>query len=290
VDEASGGLNLLYLILSILVIILIAFLLFVAVIGYKLVTPPRLVGKWTPKDFGANYKDVEVITEDGIKLRGWHILGDDRCVILLHGYTVSRWDEVYMKKMMEFLWSNGYSVLAFDFRAHGESEGKHTTIGDKEFLDVRAIFEYAKKRCDKVYIIGYSMGGFLALKAAASGMGDKIIADSPFIYVDKSGARGLKYFANLPSWLYRFIKPFAILFSGINYANTDPFKFAGDIKVPTLIIAGKNDPLITVDEVSSFVKASGNKVELWITEGAHVRTIQVSENEYKKRVLSFLSQ
>ena len=289
-DETFGGVRLIFLVLYIIGFIIILFLLFVAFVGYKLVTPKRLVGKWSPKNFGAEYEDVELITEDGIKLKGWYIKGSNKCVILLHGYTVSRWDEVYMREMMEFLWKEGYSVLAFDFRAHGESEGKHTTIGDKEFLDVMAIFEFASKRCDEVYIIGYSMGGFLALKAASKGMGKKVIADSPFIYVDRSGARGLKYFANLPSWLYRFIKPFAILFSGINYANTDPFKFAKDIKVPTLIIAGEKDPLITIEEIQKFVQATDDKINLWITKGAHVRTLQVDKNAYKHKVLDFLNQ
>ena len=279
----------LILILSIISLFLIIFLLFIIYIAYRLVTPKRLIGSWTPRDFGAEYEDIELKTEDGLKLKGWHIKGGEKCIILLHGYSVSKWDEVYMHKMTERMWKAGYSVLAVDLRAHGESEGKHTTLGDREILDIQAMVQYARERCREIYIIGYSMGGFLALRAASMGLGKKVIADSPYINTDKSGARGLKYFANLPEWLYTFIKPFGILISGINYENTDPFKFAKEIKVPTLIIAGKKDPLIKIEEVKEFVQAASN-VELWITEGAHVRSIQVDEEEYMKKILDFLSQ
>ncbi len=276
-------------IIAIMVAIIIIFFLFAAFVAYKLVKPERFVGYWTPKDFGADYEDIELKTEDDVKLKGWHIKGGENCVVLLHGYSRSRWDDVYIRKVMEKMWSAGYSVLAVDFRAHGESEGKYTTLGDKEILDVKAMVKYADQHCKKVYIIGYSMGGFLALKAAYLGLVDKVVADSPYIYTDKTGARGLKYFANLPEWLYAFVKPFAILLSGAKYENTNPFKFARSIKVPTLIIAGKKDPLVKIEEIEEFLKVATN-VKLWVTEGAHVRSILVNEEDYINRILQFFTQ
>ena len=133
------------------------------------------------------------------------------------------------------------------------------------------------------------MGGFLALKAAYLGLADKVVADSPYIYTDKTGARGLKYFANLPEWLYIFVKPFAILISGVKYENTNPFKFAKGIKVPTLIIAGKKDPLVKIEEIEEFLKVAPN-VKLWVTEATHVRSILVNEEEYIAKILQFFSQ
>ena len=271
------------------VVVIIFFFLFSAFVACKLVKPDRFVDSWSPKDFGAEYENIELKTEDGLRLRGWHIKGGENCVVLLHGYSRSRWDDVYMRKVMERMWKSGYSVLAVDFRAHGESEGKYTTLGDKEILDVKAMVKYANDHCKKSYIIGYSMGGFLALKAAALRLADKVVADSPYIYTDKTGARGLKYFANLPEWLYHFVKPFAILISGVRYENTNPFKFAKDIRVPALIIAGKKDPLVKIEEVEEFVKKASN-VELWITEGAHVRSILVDEEEYMNKLLGFFAQ
>ena len=276
-------------VIAVVVGVVIIFLLLSAMVAYKLVTPARFIQFWCPKDFGADYESIELKTEDGVKLKGWHIKGNENCVVLLHGYSRSRWDDVYMRKVMERMWKVGYSVLAVDFRAHGESDGKHTTLGDKEIMDVKAMMEYAKEHCKKVYIIGYSMGGFLALKSASLELADKVVADSPYIYTDKTGARGLKYFANLPEWLYAFVKPFAILLSGVKYENTNPFKFAKGIKVPTLIIAGKKDPLVKIEEIKEFLKLATN-VKLWITEGAHVRSILVNEEDYINKILQFFAQ
>ncbi len=287
-DEAPGGVEMLPLLLSVLGVIILLFFLFIFFVAYKLVTPSRLIGHWNPGDFGAEYEGMELITEDDVKLKGWYIKGDERCVILVHGYSRSRWDDVYMRPMMEMLWKNGFSILAFDLRAHGESGGKHTTLGDKEFLDLKAAFNFCRKKCRNIYIVGYSMGGFLALKAAASGMGDKIIADSPFIRVDKSGARGLKYFANLPPWLYFFVGPIAAKIANINIKNLDPFSFANKLRVPVLIIAGNNDPLVKLSEIEEFIRISGRNIELWTTSAAHVRSIQVNPKNYLKRILGFL--
>ena len=277
-----------YILVGIIIILVFLFSLF-AYIGYRVVTPDRLVGQWSPRDFGAKYKDIELRTEDGLTLKGWHILGGERCVVLLHGYTRSRWDDVYMRWIMEELWRNGYSVLAVDFRAHGESQGKHTTLGDKERMDVKAMLDYARKECKKVYILGYSMGGFLAIAFASLGMVDGAVADSPYIYPDKTGARGLKYFTNLPEGFYKVVKPFAILISGARMKNANPFNYL-DIKAPLLIIAGRKDPIVKVEEVQEFVKKAKGPVELWVTDGEHVRSIRIDMKEYVDRILKFFSQ
>ncbi len=278
----------LWVLLSIPFILIFAFFLFVVYVAYRLVNPPRLVRNWTPSEFGADYQNITLHTKDGVMLRGWHIPLGRRCVLLLHGYTRSRWDDVYMKPMMKFFIENNFSILTFDFRAHGESEGKYSTVGDKEFLDLKAAVDYAREKYEEIYIIGYSMAGFLALKAASQGLAKKVVADSPVIYVDKTGARGLKYFANLPTWLYIFVKPFALIISRANYGNIDPFKFIGNITIPVLIISGRNDPLVKMEEVEELAKLNPN-ISLWITDAAHVRTIQVQEEEYKKKILEFLS-
>ncbi len=273
----------------IILLIIFVFLLFCAFVGYKLITPERLIKEWTPKDLGFDYEDVEFLTEDKIKLNGWYIPRSDKCVILLHGYSVSRWDEVYMKKMIRILAENNFSVFTFDFRAHGTSGGKHTTFGDREFMDLRSAVDWVKEKHREIYIIGYSMGGFLALKSVAEGLAEKVIADSPFIEIDKTGARGLKYFINLPAFLYPFVKIFVILFSGIKYKNTVPEKFKNDLSSPVFIIIGRNDPLVKVEEVKKFAEGKEN-IEIWITEGKHVRSILVNGEEYRDRVLEFLKK
>ncbi len=68
---------------------------------------------------GIDFKDVELITEDNIKLSAWYTPSQNGVVILVaHGYGDKRAEDFYA-----LFASHGYGVIAWDFRAHGKSEG-----------------------------------------------------------------------------------------------------------------------------------------------------------------------
>ena len=278
-----------------LVILPFLFVLFVVFVAYKMVKPPRFIGNWTPKDLGYDYEDVTIETRDGLRLSGWWVPNEkDSTVIPLHGYTRSRWDEVYMKQTIEFLLNEGYSVLVFDFRTHGKSEGTYTTVGEREIIDVISAIDWLEKnhpaKAMKIGLVGFSMGAVVTMRALAED--ERItcgVADSPPIYLDRTGARGLKYFANLPEWLYYFVKPFTKLFTGAKELNM--LEYAGEIKKPLLLIAGEKDPLVKVEEVKEFYEKNRKvnpDVELWITDAPHVRTLKFHPEEWKRKVGDFL--
>lgn len=269
------------------------FILFVLYVSYRLVKPPRYVGEWTPSDLGLEYEEVALSTEDGVRLEGWWMdRGSAKTVVLLHGYTVSRW-AFYIRKMIEFLAQEDYNILAFDFRAHGRSGGRYTTFGNRELLDLKAALEWLRAnkpdRAVKIGLIGYSMGGIVTIRALAEGVADAGVADSPPFYADKSAARGLKYFAKLPSSLYPLVRVFAQMLIGVG--NVDVMGYAKKVRRPLLIIVGRQDPLVKVEEAEEFLSLNRRvnpNVELWVGEGAHVRIIEVEPDEYRERVLDFL--
>ena len=269
----------------------LGFLLFIFYVSYRLVRPPRYVGEWTPSDLGMEYEDISLTTEDGIRLEGWWVdRGSDRTVVLLHGYTVSRW-AFYIRRMMEYLSGEDYNILTFDFRAHGRSGGRFTTFGNRELLDLKAALNWLRSEVGegKVALVGYSMGGVVAVRALAEGMADAGVADSPPIYADRSAARGLKYFANLPSFLYPLVKTFAKALVGEE--NVDAMRYARDVRRPLLVVVGDQDPLVRVEEAEEFVALNREvnpHVELWVGNGAHVRIIEAEPEKYRERVLGFL--
>ena len=279
-----------------LIILLISILIFLffLYVAYRMSSPPRFVGKWNPENAGLNYEDVEIKSEDGTVLRGWWIdRGARRTIIILHGYTSSRWG-FYIIPMITFLAKNNYNILTFDFRAHGESGGKYTTVGDKELGDFLSFLHWLteKKKDGKIGVLGYSMGAIVTLRALAMEDGiDAGIADSPPINIDMVGKRGLKYFAKLPEWIYVPVKPLVKLITGAKELNME--EYAEKIKKPLLLIAGENDPLVKVDEVMGFYKRNkkiNKNVEIWVTKGAHVRSIKVDEEFYKKKILEFFER
>ncbi|WP_461865528.1 alpha/beta hydrolase [Thermococcus sp.] len=279
--------------------IILLFFAFITFIAYKMASPPRLIGDWTPKDlgYGYEYEELWIRTKDGLRLHAWWIdQGNEKTIIPLHGYTASKWEEIYMKPTLEILLKGGYNVLVFDFRAHGKSEGKYTTIGDKELIDVLSAVDWIREnksaKAQKIGLIGFSMGAIVTIRALAED--ERIccgIADSPPIYMDRTGARGLKYFAKLPIWLYSIVKPITLWISRGKIINI--IEYANKIKKPLLLIAGKKDPLVMIKEVEEFYKKNKKinpEVNLWVSEAAHVRTINISRDCYETHVLEFFGK
>ncbi len=111
------------------------------------------------------HKDVEIVTEDNLKISGDLYEGGEKGIILLHQYTATKkiWRD-FAEKMQE----NGYSVLAIDFRGHGLSDLDYDDFSEKDFnnmiYDVKAAKEFLKK--DEIIIVGASIGANIALKFA----------------------------------------------------------------------------------------------------------------------------
>ena len=290
-----------WVLIAFFIIVIAAILVLLAfVAAKKLLSPPRKKGAWTPRDLGFNYQDVEVVADDGVKLRGWFIdVGSVNTVIAIHGYTSSRWDEAYMKPVIRILARNGFNVLAFDFRAHGESEGKYTTLGVRELRDYRKIISWLKNnypnKAKKVGVIGYSMGGAVAIMLAATeNKIDAVVADSPYMDIIASGKRWIKRMKqpmrSLLLAVYPLIVSFASHIAGMDTDELRIINYADKVNKPLLIIAGRRDDLVSINEIGSFfqrAKAHGKLVELWISGSPHVRTIVDEPEEYEKRIVSF---
>jgi pimeloyl-ACP methyl ester carboxylesterase len=60
----------------------------------------------------------------------------------------------------------GHSVLTYDGRGHGESDGL-CTLGNDENLDVAAAVAHVRTIADRVVVVGASMGAIAALRHAA---------------------------------------------------------------------------------------------------------------------------
>jgi len=114
-----------------------------------------------------SHEDVEFKSTDGLTLRGWWFASPvpkGRAAVLVHGKdqnrTISSFDS---GRIARFLLANGYSVLVFDLRGHGESDGLRWGLGQFEPRDILGAIDLATKKAgvDKkhVAVIGESMGG-----------------------------------------------------------------------------------------------------------------------------------
>ncbi|BEP18557.1 alpha/beta hydrolase [Pyrofollis japonicus] len=287
-----------------LVLTFIGFLTALAYVSARrLLKPPRKVEEWSPRDLGFDFKDVEVVTRDNVKLRGWFIdVGGKKTVIAIHGYTSSKWDTGYMKPVLELLAKSGYNVAMFDFRAHGSSEGEYTTLGYTEIEDYKEIISWIKNqfpdKAVKIGVIGYSMGGAVSIMLnALEDRVDATIADSPYINIVSSGKRWIKRIKGPMRYLlllsYPLIIRFASRIAKVDVDALNMMNYADKLKKPLLVIAGKEDDLVSLDEVKKFYEkavSSGKHVELWITDARHVESILKYPQEYREKVISFLER
>lgn len=100
-------------------------------------------------------------------------------VVLLHGLgqTRNRSDFVHWSPNLmarTFLAPEGYAVLTYDARAHGESEGQFTLDGPRELADFRELLAWltTKHPVDAQHVGAYgaSYGGALLWRAAVEGL------------------------------------------------------------------------------------------------------------------------
>ena len=97
------------------------------------VAPKRLEIPKTPRDYAMLYSDVDIITEDNIRLSAWEIPSpspSDKTVIVNHPLTTTRYgsdaglDGVAAEflPMVKHLYDANYNIVMYDHRGQGESD------------------------------------------------------------------------------------------------------------------------------------------------------------------------
>ncbi len=109
---------------------------------------------------------MQFVTRDGPRLHGWFVPAPRGTVILCHGDSGTPAPDLqYVPGFRE----RGYNVLLLDSRAHGQSEGRFTSLQYLERRDLAAAVRYLEGRgIGRVGLLGFSMGA----AASMSGAGD----------------------------------------------------------------------------------------------------------------------
>lgn len=103
---------------------------------------------------------------DGLAARLW-TRNSERLAILLHGFAGDQhdWDDTIGPLQAEL--ETPISVLTFDFRGHGDSDGENRDLEGMS-TDVLAAIAFARSRgFSEIVLVGASMGGAAAIVAAA---------------------------------------------------------------------------------------------------------------------------
>ncbi len=270
------------------------------ILVYANTHPPKYTLSIPPSTFKADYESIAFASEDGIVLKGWlikppHPASKSPAIIMCHGVGANKSDFTGLAASIS---RRGYYVLLFDFRAHGESEGRRTSLGYLEQKDVAAALDYIKTRPEidpkRIGIYGFSMGGATAiLVAAKSHAFSAVVVDSAFTSLRDQARTAVAGFYHLPSFPFLHL---AVLGYELSFRTrvdkVSPVSAIGTIApTPVFIIAGEGDALIPAENGRKLFAAAGEPKELWIIPGAeHGATLAAAGSEYEKRVGEFFDE
>lgn len=132
----------------------------------------------TPADEGFAFEDVILTSPNNVTIAGWYIPSQNgAAVIVLHGYNGDRAGELPRAAMLA---RAGYGVLLYDMRGHGESSPVVRSYGWADVVDVETAVSWLQSRDDvdpnRIGIFGFSLGGQVALRAAAQLEGIRAVA------------------------------------------------------------------------------------------------------------------
>lgn len=240
-----------------------------------------------PENYGLNYENVTFKALDGVELSGWLLEGgSEKIIIQSHfglqcsraGYTPEGKGLVKLKKEIAFLRqakhfvAQGYSVLMYDFRNHGNSgrgPNKYAAWGSAEAQDVIAavdfISRYPKYQKSGIGLLSICMGASATTFAYGmdNGLGNypkikALIAVQPLRYLDFMKA------LKIPDFLTRRVNRYNIKRGGADL-SVSFFDHVDRITVPTLVIQNENDPWTNLDSVKEYYNLLGVEKEmLWL--------------------------
>jgi fermentation-respiration switch protein FrsA (DUF1100 family) len=137
-------------------------------------------GDWQPP--GLPFEDAWFQSADGTRLHGWYVPHEQpRAVVLFcHGNAGNISHRADMLRVLHDL--VGVSVLAFDYRGYGRSEGKPNEAGI--LADARAARAWLAQRAgigqNEIVLMGRSLGGAVAIDLAANDGARALVVESSF--------------------------------------------------------------------------------------------------------------
>jgi len=237
-------------------------------------------------------------TRDGLQLAAWkvdHPTPEQGTMILLHGHNASK---EFNLERGAFAYEQGFDLLLLDFRNHGESEGRRTTFGGREWMDVMAAIESVRSDAalsDDVVLWGCSQGAATALLAAERDPTLRaVIAESSFLSLEDTFTRYAEQAYRIPRFPFVLLSLFWFrVLTGVRIEAVDPARAVRNApEVPILFIGSKEDRFMPPEvQEALYANSAHPDSALWISpRGGHSMVYVVDGNAYRREVKAFLSR
>jgi hypothetical protein len=222
----------------------------------------------TPAALDLPYEEVHFSAEDSVPLHGWFVPGEPGKPLILfcHGNAGNishRIENLYL-----FRRELGVSVLIFDYRGYGKSEG--TASEEGTYADARGALEWLENQGwepERMIYFGRSLGAGVAVQMALEEEPAGLVLETPFPSVAAMGRRHYPFLYTLLSWSVR--------------ARYDTLGKIPRIRVPLLIFQGDRDAIVP-EKMARRVFERGNEPKTFhlIPGAGHNDTYDVGGRNY----------
>ena len=265
--------------------------------AWRIVHPNR---DWRPSDWDPPPLDLARVhfkSADGTRLAGWIKPHDDpiATVILVHGLAVNH---TVMANRAYRLWKRRFSVMLFDFRACGESEGATSTCGVREVEDLAAAVELCLHQPEfgaaPIVALADSLGGTVALATAAQRPEiQAVFSDAAPVSLKTAIDQGFAAYTGLPALPFRrAVVWVAERMTGERVEDFSVEHAIARIAPRAVCLAhGHEDPLVALADARLMYEHAGEPKELWLEPDiGHVVAAHVDPEVYADRAADFFSR
>jgi pimeloyl-ACP methyl ester carboxylesterase len=173
--------------------------------------------------------------------------------------------------------ATGYSILLFDYRGYGWSDGRSSEAG--LYRDAEAVLAHLRSDArvdpERIVYFGRSLGSAVAVELATRHPPMALVIETPF-----------------PSlrWLAHEVYPWLPVTRWL-HESYDSEARAQRIDAPALVIHGARDEVAPVDGARRVADAFAGEVELYVVPGARHNDIPAVAGEaYYRRLVSFVER
>ncbi len=221
-----------------------------------------------PSTYQDTNEIIKLTSEDGTKLSAIHLSNSNAKYTILYAHGNAS-DLGMIKPKLEQLQDIGFSVLAYDYRGYGTSEGKPSE--KNAYKDIDTAYNYLTQELNippqQIIPFGRSVGGGSAIDLAARKPVAGLIAESTFTSIFK---------VKVPIKILPFDK----------FPNLAKIS---QVKCPVLIMHGKLDEVVPFYHSEQLLKkAPSPKLSLWLEDAKHNNFSYVAGERYTKILKEFI--
>ena len=238
-----------------------------------------------------NAQEVYMTSQDGLRLHAYWVPVENAkgTVMLVHGYHSCVLTDFSIA--FERYHQRGMNILLPSHRAHGKSEGKYTTFGVKESVDMLQWIEYHNAHFGSfsMMLSGMSMGAATVMYLSGEELPDNVRAlncDCGFTSPKEIIAKVFKAATHVPAWPFLWATNlFARFFAGFSLEEKVSTETLKKNTRPISFVHGLDDDFVPCDMTRrSFEACAGDKSLLLVEGATHGTSFLHAKERYLQQI------